>query len=99
MTDQIDWLSGQHARRENLETSKAAARSVKMQALALIDRILEIIKKQPATQDELAYVLGLQNAQVNKRTADLKNAGVIESSGETRPGKSGRQQTVWRAKQ
>jgi predicted ArsR family transcriptional regulator len=97
--NQLDWLSREHARRSDPATSKAAAGTMKFAAMSLCDRILEILGcTGPATAGELALCLKLDDHQVNKRTADLKNAGLIEASGETRKGASGRQQTVWRIK-
>lgn len=94
-----------HARRRDPATSKAAAQTMMQVAPSLCDRIWLALKVfGPMTQTEIAdamkllYEINIDRQQVNKRTADLKNAGKIEASDETRSGPSGRQQTVWRIK-
>lgn len=91
---QLDWVST-HYRRRDPETSRDAAKSMESAASTLAMVILATLKNHgPATQSEIAQRLALQAHQVNKRTADLKNAGLIQAAG-TRMGPSGRQQSVW----
>lgn len=98
MNDQTDWVTT-HARNENPATSKAAARSMQSAAQSLCARVLELLKIAPATVDELAKALDLDGHCIGRRTADLKNEHLIEPSGYTRKGLSGRQMTVWKVKQ
>lgn len=94
-----EYMAHKHARRENPPTSKAAAISMQAPAVTLMEQIMaSLYFDGPATQHELAQRLQLESQQINKRTADLKIAGKIEPSGLTRPGPSGRAQTVWRVK-
>jgi len=96
---QLDWVSDHHRRRRDPATSHAAAQSMASAAPTLAMVILATLEAHgPATQSELAQRLALQSQQVNKRTADLKNAGLIVGVG-TRPGPCGRQQTVWECTQ
>ena len=77
----------------------AAAESMRFKAGSLCTRIYECLRDMgPATQSQLAARMGLDRYQINKRCADLKNAGMIEDSGRTEPGPSGRSQTVWQVK-
>ena len=95
--DPPDWTSDQHARRVDPHTSRRAAGSVQSSARAIADQIRrEIETRGPGTFSELATRTGIGEQQVWKRLSDLKNWGLIEPSGEERPGPSGRSQTVWR---
>lgn len=86
-----------HSRTDDLHTSKAAAHSI-VNASAIMGIILSNLKVHgPRTQAELAQLCGLHDSQVWKRLSDLKNLKRIEPTGLTRPGPSGRAQTVWRA--
>lgn len=97
---QIDWSVRAHARRDNLQTSKAAAASMQVAAQSLAGRVLASLRAQgPATASELSRRLELTQYQTGKRISDLRNANMIEASEETRPGPSGRAQTVWRVLQ
>jgi len=99
MTDQqLDlWSPRSHARRRDPETSHAAAESVTRSAKALMEVIWRSLATLgPATFSELADRTGLEPQQVWKRLSDLRDEERIEPSGLTRPGRSGRRQTVWR---
>lgn len=103
-TEQLDlvdlaWQAHEHARTSDRSTSHAAAASVRHGARAIMDQILgELRRFGPGTFSELALRCERDEAQVWKRLADLKNASLIEPTGDTRPGRSGRAQTVWRAR-
>jgi predicted ArsR family transcriptional regulator len=96
----FDFDPSEHHRADNLDTSVAAAHAMNpVNAAAIMGMILGALRARgPATQAELAATLGLRDAQVWKRISDLKNKSHIEPSGITRPGPSGREQTVWRVK-
>lgn len=96
---QEDWVSKEHARRDDLITSHLAATSMQGSAKAIAQRVLAVlIETGPGTFYEVAVRANLDPAQVWKRMSDLKNWGCIEASGQTRKGPSGRQQTVWRVR-
>lgn len=87
-----------HSRTDDLSTSKAAAHSI-VNADVIMGKILaELQERGPGTQSELAQRTGLEVSQVWKRLSDLKAKDFIEPSGSTRPGPSGRAQTVWQEK-
>jgi predicted ArsR family transcriptional regulator len=89
-----------HARAEGPATSMAAAESMRFKAGSLCTRIYECLRDHgPATQTTLAKRLDMDRQAVNKRLSDLRDAKMIEPSGETQPGPSGRPQTIWRARQ
>jgi len=95
---QLDWVPRDHARRRDPGTSHAAARSMRSDASALMEQIHADLKlRGPSTQSELAARLALRPDQVWRRVSDLKNRERIADTGITRPGDSGRHQTVWSA--
>jgi len=95
----LDWDAKKHARRGGPKTSRDAALSMVTPASAIMIRVLHcLLTEGPATQEELSERLGLDRYSINKRLSDLKNQQLIEPSGETRPGESGRQQIVWSVK-
>jgi len=92
----IDFNPHEHARGTDPGTSKAAAAAVAATAPTLMERILAILTVcGPLTHYEAARRLQLPADKVHKRFSDLKNKGLIEPTGLTRPGLSGRAQTVW----
>jgi predicted ArsR family transcriptional regulator len=60
-------------------------------------RILEALAAGPGTKDELAARCGLSEQQVARRMHGLARAGLVETTGTTRPSASGRPERVWRA--
>lgn len=95
----FDFDAHKHARHSDLDTSHAAAASMKVAAQILCVQILaHLVSDGPQTFDEVSFHLKIPAARVWKRLSDLKNHGYIEPSGITRPGISGRAQTVWRVK-
>jgi hypothetical protein len=98
---QLDFLSPRpHARRTDPATSHDAARSIHGSAEALTARLYAVLARRgPMTRSELTAAAGqkLSDYQVSKRVSDLKNAKLIVDTGQTRPGPTGRMQTVWRA--
>lgn len=84
-------------RRSDPETSKAAGRAAK-EFLGHHERlIIEALAAGPGTKDELASRCGLTEQQVARRMHGLKQAGLVEPTGETRPSRSGRPERVWKA--
>lgn len=98
MTDQLifeEWLPAPAARKNDPATSKAAAGRLKpntqMARIAIAYR-----EHGPLIDDEAGNFAGLAHAGYWKRCSDLRKAGIIEPTGETRTGKSGEQQRVCR---
>jgi predicted ArsR family transcriptional regulator len=60
-------------------------------------RILEALDQGPGTKDEIAGRCGLTEQQVARRMHGLARAGLVETTGTTRPSASGRPERVWRA--
>jgi predicted ArsR family transcriptional regulator len=60
-------------------------------------RILEALDQGPGTKDEIAGRCGLSEQQVARRMHGLARAGLVETTGATRPSASGRPERVWRA--
>jgi predicted ArsR family transcriptional regulator len=59
-------------------------------------RILEALDQGPGTKDEIASRCGLTEQQVARRMHGLARAGLVETTGATRPSASGRPERVWR---
>ena len=60
-------------------------------------RILEALAAGPGTKDELAARCGLSEQQVARRMHGLARAGLVETTGTTRPSASGRPERVYQA--
>jgi predicted ArsR family transcriptional regulator len=60
-------------------------------------KILEALAAGPGTKDEIASRCGLSEQQVARRMHGLERAGLVETTGTTRPSASGRPERVWRA--
>jgi predicted ArsR family transcriptional regulator len=60
-------------------------------------RILEALDQGPGTKDEIAGRCGLTEQQVARRMHGLARAGLVETTGATRPSASGRPERVWRS--
>lgn len=87
--------SAAQARRTDPETSKAAARSV--DGSAMREALAEAYRAAGAdglTDEEAGTRTGLDGAW--KRCSDLRRLGLIEPTGFTRRGRSGREQRVSR---
>jgi predicted ArsR family transcriptional regulator len=59
-------------------------------------RILEALAAGPGTKDEIASRCGLSEQQVARRMHGLARAGLVETTGTTRPSASGRPERVWK---
>jgi predicted ArsR family transcriptional regulator len=60
-------------------------------------RILEALAAGPGTKDEIASRCGLSEQQVARRMHGLARAGLVETTGTTKPSASGRPERVYRA--
>lgn len=86
------------ARRNDPETSKAAAASAAEFRADHHARILAALATCAGTIYELAAMTGIDHVAVARRLPELKAAGKAEPTGTTRPGHTGRECRVWRAK-
>lgn len=83
----------------DVDTSAAAAHSVRESAPAMMQRLLDVLRARgPLTRAEVAVAAGVTEYQCSKRLSDLKNADAIFDSGQRRPGPSGREQIIWAAR-
>lgn len=86
------------ARASDPITSHEAARRVREFAKGHALIILECLRTHgDLTVDEIAKRTTLLAHQINKRTKELQDAGLIITTGETRLSASGRNERVWRA--
>jgi predicted ArsR family transcriptional regulator len=58
-------------------------------------RIFEALAAGPGTKDEISERCGLTEQQVARRMHGLARAGLVETTGTTRPSASGRPERVW----
>jgi hypothetical protein len=83
-----------HARRDDLDTSRAAAHRLSSQS-TMLRRLLAAYAVEPLTAEEAAERAGYEPlAGAWKRVADLERLGLVENTDERRPGHSGRLQVV-----
>lgn len=80
-------------------TSRAAAEAITETAKTLRDRILNLLKQEPAglSSDQIAVRLGLLRWSVRPRIAELRAAGKVQTTGQTTENETGRTAHVWRA--
>lgn len=92
-------LKGAFARATDPATSHAAAAAVDATAKEAV--VLAAIAQFPegCIADDIARVTGLRDGTVTPRLRPLLRKGLIERTGESRPGVSGRHQMVHRAVQ
>ena len=91
------WDPENHARNSDPATSKAAARVVDSQGqLATYEAVFAKVYPVGLTAEEaaLSTPYGTDGGNYTKRVSDLLNAGIVEPTGHTRAGSSGRQQRV-----
>lgn len=83
--------------RHESDTSKAAAKSVKLVAGSRRERVFECIAASPMgrTNEEISDLLGWPIQSVCGRVRELAVDKHIKDSGRRRPTKSGRKATVW----
>jgi len=99
MTGQLDWPAETHARTDDLPTSLLAAQSMQGAARPIAIQVLfDLQKRGPATFSQIASRTRMSPGQVWRRISDLKRWNLIEDTGLTAKGPSGRSQTVWAAK-
>lgn len=85
------------ARRNDPETSKAAAARSHGLAAAHRHKILVVLADGVArTADEIAEQCELDSVKVSRRLGEMRDAGLIVTTGETKPTPSGRAAMCWR---
>jgi len=93
------WLTPTpNARRTDPDTSHAAAARSTTRAGADRDLVLRVLADHPAglTDFELAAHAGRQQTSLGVRRGELRDSGLVESAGVTRPSPSGSAAQVWR---
>lgn len=79
------------------DTSREAAEAASPTAASLRQDALSAIKLQgPSTADEVALYLGRSVLSIRPRMSELRNAGLLEASGDRRKNASGSSATVWK---
>jgi predicted ArsR family transcriptional regulator len=94
--DKITVDLADHARLSDPHTSQEAAQQLHF-AKDLCAVVLEALKKNPGTFEEIARQTGLRPDQVWRRLPDLQRANLARPSTVTKRGSSGRSQRVWEA--
>lgn len=90
-------MSTKLARRDDPETSKAAAARVPHFASAHHAKIYSALLERPGTIYDLAHRTKLTHVQVARRLPELEELEVVEPTNETRPSPYGRACRVWQA--
>jgi hypothetical protein len=81
------------------DTSRAAAEGVAPKAGTLRARVLDAIRANPGTPEEIAARLGEPVLNTRPRCAELSAKGLIEDSGQRGPAMGGRRAIIWQAKE
>jgi predicted ArsR family transcriptional regulator len=87
-----------HVRATDPPTSVAAAASLDAATLGRQKaRVLDAVRTfgGRATREQVAQLLGHDRSCISRRITDLVRDGLLEDSGDTARGGSGRAQTVW----
>lgn len=79
-------------------TSREAASSIKGKSARLREQVLQELRRNPATDEELATLLTLSGNTARPRRVELVELGLVEDSGQRRKTASGRNAVVWRVK-
>jgi predicted transcriptional regulator len=87
-----------HARVSDPSTSHAAANSMRGQSATELELLVlnKLRRMGDATSEEVADSIGISLQSISPRFAPLARKGLIEKTGETREGSSGRNRQVWR---
>jgi predicted ArsR family transcriptional regulator len=78
------------------ETSRKAAAQIAPTAGSLRALVLEALKSQAMTDEEIAAALQLNPSTARPRRIELQRAGLVIAAG-TKATRSGRQATIWSA--
>jgi len=77
------------------DTSRLAAQTVRVPSAKLRERVLDALRLEPRTCDELEAALGLPHQTVGPRIRELVQLGQVRDAGVRRPTRSGRGAIVW----
>lgn len=97
---QLDLLTwkGPGARRSDPDTSQLAA--AKLRSRKVYEDVLRILRDHGAATDfEIAARLGGQQTSIGKRRGELRDAGLVEDSGQRRPSPSGSPAICWKLRE
>lgn len=98
----FDWLDRRPIRyprapgHRRVPTSVEAAAEIGPRAANLRARVLEVLRRGPATADETAESMGESALAVRPRFSELRVLGLVADSGGRRVNRSGRRAIVWR---
>lgn len=99
--DLIDYINSQAigpgARKSDPDTSHAAA--AKIRSRKVYEDVLAVLREGPATDFEIAACLGGQQTSLGKRRGELRDAGLVQDSGERRASPSGSPAIVWKLRE
>lgn len=101
MTRQIDLFAPAAPHVAGSETSREAAESIKPDVGRLERLVLSVIRargERGATDDEIELETGLRHQTASARRRGLVLKGLVISTDKTRPTRSGRNATIWRAR-
>jgi predicted ArsR family transcriptional regulator len=94
--DEEDDFAQLHARADDIDTSKMAARLAEPNALRHKGIILKALETHgPMTSEEIAKMTGLTLWQCGRRVPDLRSEGFVVDTGDRRRNDSGREAAVW----
>lgn len=79
------------------DTSFAAAAAIAPKATIIRERVLEALKVQPGTPEQIASRIGETVMNVRPRCSQLAALGLIEDSGARGTAMGGRKAIIWRA--
>lgn len=79
-------------------TSREAASSIRGKSARLRESVLEELRSNPATDEEIGRILNLEGNTCRPRRVELVDLGLVEDSGQRRKTASGRNAVVWRVK-
>lgn len=90
-----------YARNSDPKTSHVAAKSVRGDRVSELQGLVlsALSALGNGTSEEVARHLNVDLQSITPRFAPMNRAGMIELTGDTRPGISGRSRQVWRVKE
>ena len=77
-------------------TSHEAAKRVSEFSAQMYKRIMNALEQGEGTYEELSVRMDARLDQLSKRLPEMERLGLIEPTGRTKAGSSGRQQRIWR---
>ena len=90
----FDWENPPH--RRGSETSKAAAASVATKTPSMRERVLEVLRREALTDEQIAERLNMRLNTARPRRIELVGDGLVIQAGKVLAS-SGRQAATWKA--